>query len=298
MNKVTKEKHVKAILENSELSVTVDSFGAEMHSILKDGAEYLWQADKKYWGRHAPVLFPIVGKLKNGEYHYNDTTYKMGGHGFARDNEFKLISADNKKLVFELRENEDTLSQYPFHFEFRVIYQLNDNKIKVRYEVKNEDEKFMSFGVGAHPAFNVPTHNGSFEDYKLTISPAEKRTFIPLDPPSGTIKIDKKMDKVVDELPLTRELFDQDALVFTSSKETKVSLTNQLDSHSVSVSWKNMPYFGLWSPYPADAPFVCIEPWCGIADDVNTDGDITTKFGINELAPEGEFSCEYEIEIN
>lgn len=106
------------------------------------------------------------------------------------------------------------------------------------------------------------------------------------------------MDKVVDELPLTRELFDQDALVFTSSKETKVSLTNQLDSHSVSVSWKNMPYFGLWSPYPADAPFVCIEPWCGIADDVNTDGDITTKFGINELAPEGEFSCEYEIEIN
>jgi galactose mutarotase-like enzyme len=258
----------------------------------------LWQADSKFWGRHAPVLFPIVGKLKNGEYHYNNETYKMGGHGFARDNEFKLIHADKNELVYELRESAESLNQYPFKFSFKVSYQLTNNKIRVRYEVKNEDEKFMSFGVGAHPAFNVPLEQGTFEDYKLTLFPTEHRQFIPLNPPTGTIKLDSTIDAEVNELPLTHALFEQDALVYSSSDEMKICLTNSLDARSVVVSWKNMPYFGLWSPYPAEAPFVCIEPWCGIADDENTDGDLTTKFGINELAPEGQFACEYTIEIN
>ncbi|RZI49108.1 aldose 1-epimerase family protein [Lactococcus kimchii] len=285
-------------LKNDQLTVLVDTFGAEMHSIQHEEIEYLWQADPKFWGRHAPVLFPIVGKLKNGKYHYAEKTYQMGGHGFARDNEFKVIKAEADELIFELRENEDSLNHYPFRFIFQVAYKLVGNKIKVRYMVQNKDEKFMNFGVGAHPAFNVPLKNGSFEDYKLTISPAEKRTFIPLDPPSGTIKVDEKFEVEVQELPLKHELFDKDALVYSSSDEMKVSLTNSLDNHGVTVTWKGMPYFGLWSPYPTEAPFVCIEPWCGIADDENTDGDLTTKFGINELAPEGKFSCEYFIEIN
>lgn len=286
------------ILKNGQLKVIVDSFGAEMHSIQHDELEYLWQADVKFWGRHAPVLFPIVGKLKNGTYHYEGETYKMGGHGFARDSEFELIKQNDTELVYELRDSEDSLAHYPFKFVFRVSYELDGNKIKVRYEVKNEDEKFMCFGVGAHPAFNVPLKNGTFEDYTLTVSPAEKRTFIPLDPPSGTLKLDDKVEENIKELPLTRKLFEQDALVYTSSDEMEVSLTNSIDKHGVTLSWENMPYFGLWSPYPNEAPFVCIEPWCGIADDENTDGDITTKFGINELAPEGKFSCEYTITID
>lgn len=162
----------------------------------------------------------------------------MGGHGFARDNDFELIKKSADELVFELRDNEDSLNHYPFHFVFRVSYKLVDNKIRVRYEVKNEDEKFMSFGVGAHPAFNVPLKNGTFEDYQLTISPDEKRTFIPLDPPSGTLKLDERVESQVSQLPLTRALFDKDALVYTSSKEMKVSLTNKLDDHGVSLTWK------------------------------------------------------------
>ena len=289
---------MKNILKNDRVTVTVDTFGAEMHSLQSNGIEYLWQADPAFWGRHAPVLFPIVGKLKNGEYHYGGKTYKMGGHGFARDNEFVLIKEAADELVYELRQSEETLSAYPFKFTFRVIYQLSDNKIKVRYEVKNEDEKIMSFGVGAHPAFNVPLKNGSFEDYKLTVSPAEKRTFIPLDPPSGTLKLSEKSEVEVSEWPLTRELFEQDALVYTSSDKMEVTLSSALDAHSVKVTWENMPYFGLWSPYPAEAPFVCIEPWAGLADDQATDGELTTKFGINELAPAAEYACEYIIEIN
>lgn len=291
---------MKTVLKNSQLEVAIDTFGAEMHSIQKDGIEYLWQADAKFWGRHAPVLFPIVGKLKNGTYNYDGKAYKMGGHGFARDNEFELVSADENQVRFELRQSDETLAHYPFKFTFNVSYELNGNKIKVRYEVSNEDEKEMKFGVGAHPAFNVPLieGKGSFEDYKLTISPAEKRTFIPLDPPSGTLKVAEKKEVEVAELPLTRELFEQDALVYSSSEAMKVSLTNSQDAHSVSLSWQNMPYFGLWSPYPAEAPFVCIEPWCGLADDAATSGDLASKFGINTLAPKAKFACEYEIEIN
>jgi galactose mutarotase-like enzyme len=291
---------MKTILENEFLTVAVDTFGAEMHSVQKDGIEYLWQADKSFWARHAPVLFPIVGKLKDGQYCYDDTIYEMSGHGFARDNEFQLVKSDNDELVYELRESDESLKHYPFKFIFRVSYKLTDNKIRVRYDVKNEDEKFMSFGVGAHPAFNVPLENGSFEDYTLTISPDEKRTYIPLDVARGTLKLSQTSEVEVQDLPLTRELFAKDALVYTSSvsKEMSVALTNSLDNRSVTVTWKDMPYFGLWSLYPADAPFVCIEPWCGIADDQETDGDLTTKFGINELAPEGHFSCEYVIEIN
>lgn len=288
---------MKHTLESEQVKIVVDTFGAELHSIQHDDIEYLWQADPEFWGRHAPVLFPIVGKLKNGIYHYDEKTYNMGGHGFARDSEFKLVKQDNDELIYELRESDESLQQYPFKFIFRVSYKLTNNKIRVRYEVKNEDKKFMSFGVGAHPAFNVPLKSGTFEDYRLVVSPDEQRTFIPLDAPSGTLKLDEKIEVQVNELPLNRELFNQDALVYTSSKEMKVELLNDLDDHAVTVTWKNMPFFGLWSPYPKNAPFVCIEPWCGIADDENTDGDIMTKFGINELAPEGKFSCEYVIEV-
>ena len=288
---------MKKVLKNAQIELTVDSFGAEMHSILHENTEYLWQADGEFWARHAPVLFPIVGKLKGGQYTYEGQTYKMGGHGFARDNEFELVEASDEKLIFEMKSSAETLAHYPFAFNFRVIYELNENKIKVRYEVVNEDEKMMKFGVGAHPAFNVPLMKGSFSDYKLTISPSEKRTFVPLDPPSGTLKVAEKQVVEVSELPLTRELFKEDALVYTSSEAMSVSLTNSLDTQGVTVSWQGMPYFGLWSPYPKEAPFVCIEPWCGLADDAATDGDLATKFGINSLPAGQKFACEYEIEI-
>ncbi|GAB2024122.1 aldose 1-epimerase family protein [Lactovum odontotermitis] len=287
-------------LKNDQLEITVDTFGAELHSIVKDDIEYLWQADKAFWARHAPVLFPIVGKLKNGSYHIgeDETEYKMGGHGFARDNEFELVKADDDELIYELTQNEDTLNKYPYNFVFKVAYKLTDNKLRVRYYVKNQDEKTMYFGVGAHPAFNVPIAQGGFEDYTLMISPLEKRTFIPLDPPSGLISLDDQEEVEVHKIPLSRDLFKNDALVYTSSPEMEVSLTNSLDDRSVRVSWEDMPFFGLWSPYPSEAPFVCIEPWCGVTDDDGTDGDLSTKFGINELEPEGHFECEYTIEIN
>ncbi|GFH40932.1 aldose 1-epimerase family protein [Pseudolactococcus insecticola] len=285
-------------LSNDSLTLAIDTFGAELHSIKKDNVEYLWQGNPEFWGRQAPVLFPIVGKLKNGTYTLDKKSYQLSGHGFARDNEFELIDSDKDELVYELKDSKETKRVYPYDFRLRVSYKLTKNRLSVKWEVKNQDDKDLYFGIGAHPAFNVPLENGSFEDYKLTISPAQKREFIPLDAAAGTIKLDEKHTVTASEFPLTRELFKDDALIFETPGATQVTLSNSVNSRSVKISWENMPFVGLWSPYPREAPFVCIEPWCGIADDENTDGELSTKFGINTLAPGKKFKAGYTIEIN
>lgn len=284
-------------LSSDVLNVAIQPFGAELQSIQKEGVEYLWQGDPDFWARKAPVLFPIVGKLKNGTYTYQDEIYKMGGHGFARDSKFELLESEVDKAVFELKANRETLAVYPFDFRLRITYQLRDNVLNVKWEVKNLDDQDIYFGIGAHPAFNVPLVNGDFEDYQLSISPAKPHQFIPLDPETGVLHLSQVKEISQNVYPLSRELFQKDALIFETPEATEVSLTNRLDNRAVTITWEDMPFVGLWSPYPAEAPFVCIEPWCGIADDQNTDGDITTKFGINSLARGKKFKAAYTITI-
>lgn len=285
-------------ISNDVLSIVIQDFGAELHSIQKDNVEYLWQGDPDFWARQAPVLFPIVGKLKNGSYTYDNETFKLGGHGFARDQVFELLESEEDAVVFELRANRETREVYPFEFRLRITYKLVGNQLTVQWKVKNLDDQEMYFGIGAHPAFNVPLENGKFEDYRLTITPAHPRQYIPLNPATGVLDLSQK--HVVDqtEFALTRELFKDDALVFETPEATEVCLSSTVNDRSVKISWENMPFVGLWSPYPAEAPFVCIEPWCGIADDQNTDGDLTTKFGINALAHGKKFKASYTITIN
>lgn len=285
-------------LSNDVLNIAIQKFGAELHAIQKDGIEYLWQGNPDFWARQAPILFPIVGKLKNGSYTFENETFKLGGHGFARDQAFELIEKDADKAVFELRANRETLAVYPFEFRLRVTYVLKGHDLTVKWEVKNLDEKDLYFGIGAHPAFNVPLENGSFEDYQLSISPAKSRQFIPLNPETGVLDLTQKAVLNQSQFNLRRDLFKQDALIFETPEATEVLLSNTKDDRSVKIAWDNMPFVGLWSPYPADAPFVCIEPWCGIADDANTDGDLTTKYGINTLAHGKKFKASYTITIH
>lgn len=285
-------------LSNDVLNIAIQKFGAELHKIQKDGIEYLWQGDPDFWARQAPILFPIVGKLKNGNYTFENETFKLGGHGFARDQAFELIEKDADKAVFELRANRETLAVYPFEFRLRVTYVLKGHDLIVKWEVKNLDDKDLYFGIGAHPAFNVPLENGSFEDYQLSISPAKSRQFIPLNPETGVLDLTQKAVLNQSQFNLRRDLFKQDALIFETPEATEVLLSNSKDDRSVKIAWDNMPFVGLWSPYPADAPFVCIEPWCGIADDANTDGDLTTKYGINTLAHGKKFKASYTITIH
>ena len=166
-------------LQNTLLSVKVKSFGAELCSVIskETSIEYIWQADETVWARHAPNLFPIVGKLKDGEYQYQSKTYRLPQHGFARDNEFICVEHTDDYLLFELTASDKTLVNYPFHFCFQVGYKLIDNKVVTSYSVFNPDSCDLYFSVGAHPAFNCPLQkNELFEDYELVFNDKSKLT--------------------------------------------------------------------------------------------------------------------------
>lgn len=287
------------IIQNDQLIAEIAEHGAELISLKskEHGLEYIWQGDPAYWGRHAPVLFPFVGRLKDDQYVYQGKTYQMGQHGFARDMDFEVIEHGQEMASFILRSTPETLEKYPFDFELVISYELGGDGITVHYQVANTGEKEMFFSIGGHPAFNVPLEEGlSFEDFYLAFSPLKSRLRLPLKGPF--IDMDQKtLGQTNTNLALNRELFEQDALVFETRGLNAYAIQSEKSSHSVTLSYKDMPYVGIWSPYPKEAPFVCIEPWCGIADTVNSSGNLMEKVGINQLGAHEIFKTKYSITV-
>ncbi|MEC9490594.1 MAG: aldose 1-epimerase family protein, partial [Halanaerobiales bacterium] len=157
-------------LENKEIKIKVDTQGAQLQKLIlkKDEKNYLWHGDSKFWGRRAPVLFPIVGRLKNDEYQYNNQKYQMTQHGFARDNEFELVDQGKNYLIYTFEENKETLEKYPFQFKLKIKYAIQANSLLITYQVINQDQKDMFFSIGAHPAFYWPLEDDEKkEDYYL-----------------------------------------------------------------------------------------------------------------------------------
>lgn len=174
------------IIQNDQLIAEIAEHGAELISLKskEHGLEYIWQGDPAYWGRHAPVLFPFVGRLKDDQYVYQGKTYQMGQHGFARDMDFEVIEHGQEMASFILRSTPETLEKYPFDFELVISYELGGDGITVHYQVANTGEKEMFFSIGGHPAFNVPLEEGlSFEDFYLAFSPLKSRLRLPLKGP-------------------------------------------------------------------------------------------------------------------
>ncbi|GAB6099192.1 aldose 1-epimerase family protein [Halanaerocella petrolearia] len=285
-------------LINELITAKIDTVGAQMISLKlkEDNAEYLWQANPKYWGRHAPILFPIVGKLKNDQYQVEGETFDLTQHGFARDNEFELIIEKEDEIVYRLASNQNTLEKYPYQFELDIAYQLEKNRVKVKYSVKNKDEKKMYFSIGAHPAFNWPLEKGKQkDDYYLEFETKENVDSYFLE--EGLLTDNKEMflssSKTKD---LVGELFNNDALIFKDLQSEKISLKSKKSKRRVTVEFEGFPYLGIWSK-SEEAPFICIEPWYGIADFKETTGELKKKEGIISLIPQAEFSCVYSIEI-
>ncbi|MFA6075669.1 MAG: aldose 1-epimerase family protein [Negativicutes bacterium] len=283
-------------IENDWISVVAKSDGAELTSIKTktDDLEYLWQADKKHWSRHAPVLFPFVGRLKNDCYTYNGRTYFVGQHGFARDKEFILSARSENYLEFSLRSDAATRALYPFDFELRIGYRIENCSVAVEYTVINTGSTELLFSIGAHPGFNIPLFScESIEDYVLQISQAESASIHLLDGPHYSGQTELFFANQT-ERSLTRELFKNDALVFKGLASKTVSLVNKASGKGVAVDCENWPYVGVWMP-PAGAPFVCIEPWYGLADNIKHDGELESKEGIISLPPAGQFACRFVI---
>ncbi|MFX4235564.1 aldose 1-epimerase family protein [Aliarcobacter butzleri] len=278
-------------IKNSFIKAQIKSFGAELNSLKKcdENFEYIWQANSKYWARHSPVLFPIVGKLKEDSYFYKNKKYSLSQHGFARDKEFEIVQNEADFIEFRLKSDEKSLEFYPFFFELNICYKLDKNSLIVSYKVKNKSDEKMYFSIGAHPAFNTQVGDFlEFENIKTT-----KRYFLD---EKGLIYKNEDLNLENSKLYLDKDLFKDDALVFNDSNIKQITLKNIENKSRVKVKFDNFPYLGIWSK-PNDAPFVCIEPWFGIADEENANQKIEDKKGILSLEKEEEFFCFYTIEV-
>ena len=276
-------------LENDFLKITIDTHGAELSSIFnkKENKNLLWHGDPEFWGRKSPVLFPLVGKYKNGKTTYEGKEYALGQHGFARDSEFSLVDQTESKLSFELTSNEDSLTKYPFKFRLICSFELKNDTIIVGWNIENTDDKTIYFSIGAHPAFycekskTVLTMNKENLEYSLVNS-------------DGLYTPEKY--EVESSFVLHDNIFDKDALIIEKSGVTEVSLVDN-DKKYLTMKFQ-APLFGIWSPTKKNAPFVCIEPWYGRCDGADFNGDITEREWGNSLSVGETWYKEYEIIIH
>ncbi|EEP7574433.1 aldose 1-epimerase family protein [Listeria monocytogenes] len=286
-------------LENEVLLVEMKTAGAELTRIFhKDtGLEYLWNADSKFWGRHSPVLFPTVGRLVDDIYLVDGKQYHLGQHGFARDRDFQVIEQTENTVRFELDADEDSLAIYPYKFKLSIVYTIDKNTVAVSYEVENTDNKRIYFSIGAHPAFHLPLTDGTtFEDYYLDFGTEENLETLCLEGPYRSGEIKKIVDEPARYLPLSYDLFKNDALIFEALKQKEMTIKSEKTPHYVKVSFPEFPFVGVWTA-KAGTPFLCIEPWYGIADGAGESVELRDKAGIEHLEPEAVFASEYEITV-
>lgn len=287
-------------LENEFLRISIDDNGAELCSIYDKAhqREVLWQADPAYWKRHAPVLFPNVGRNYMDCWRINGKEFSSKQHGFARDSVFACVKEDACSITHELVSTPDTLAVYPFAFVLRITHVLKENEITVRWEVINKDTETMYFTIGGHPAFRVPADgNGKQEDYSLYFENQKYLTYLLLDPASGTAIAEQPhiLSLEKGECSITSHMFDNDALVFSNGQIAKAGIRMPDGTPYLELCCEGFPNFGIWSV--PGAPFVCLEPWMGRCDDRGFDGELSQKENINKLASGEAFQKEYQIRI-
>lgn len=284
-------------ITNAFISASIKDFGAELCSLKRNAVdtEYIWQADRQYWGRHAPVLFPIVGKLLDDEYIYKDKTYKMSQHGFARDSLFEVLEHKKNYITFKLVQNVETLKQYPFRFKLYISYTLLENCLKISYKIVNKSDDIMPFSIGGHPAFNWPLEDERKNDSYFSFRDTDSLIRLPLTT-DGILNEKEDIPLEDGKLLLSKKTFKDDALVIKNLKDKTILFENSLNDKYIKVEFNGFKYLGLWSK-PTGAPFICIEPWNGIADLTSHNKNIEEKKGIKLLGTDEVFECSYNIEI-
>lgn len=279
-------------IENDYLKIGVKELGCELTSVIlkENSAEYLWQGDPAYWAGQSPILFPIVGRLIDDRYSLDGKTYEMPKHGFARKMLWEYMGADGSSMSFRLTETEETLKMYPYEFDLTVTFTLDNNSLKVTHSIKNKNSKVMYASLGAHPAFNCNIGD------RLVFSESETL---------ATEKIDlEKSLRLPDKLPvlnnekvitITEDVFNEDALILSNFKSEYITLESDNHSRKVIFSLGDAPYLGIWAK--PGAPYVCIEPWCGVNDSTEKKNDFSEKDGINRIEAESEFIYSWKAQF-
>ena len=284
--------------------MTTSSFGGELISFKLDGIEKIHQGEeskdengKVYWKRHAPVLFPIVGKLKRGQTLINGRTYEMPQHGFARDMEFEPLTKLDNFHSYVLKSNKYTMARYPFEFELYNTYRHEGNKLTVIYKVVNTGNNNMPYAIGGHPAFKVDPDDLKKGNYYLEFEEEEEKAhFLYL--VDGLVGTEYSKNLLIEDkyLLLDEHTFDNDALIIKGIQNRKISLRNRRTRKTVlTFEYEDWPYLGIWSK--AGAPFICLEPWTSTADRVNSNNVFVQKTDMRVLEPENEFEAKYTVEF-
>lgn len=284
-------------IENDWLKVSIKTEGAEVREVhhKKNELDYMWTGDSAYWGRVSPVLFPIVGRLKGDQYVVDGQSYSMSQHGFLRDVNFEIAEQTASSATFQFASASLFTDIYPYEFKAVIHYTLNEASLSVRWEITNENKETMYFSIGAHPAFQIPLfENETVEDYKVKVIPAANKKAMEYELTNSLIK-EKGPADGVQSFTLTPSLFANDASIY--SNIDYIALESTTTSNGIDVMLKGFPFVGIWSKYNETdgtiAPFICIEPWYGVADTHETSGELKDKIGINKLEAGEIFQAEY-----
>lgn len=279
-------------ISNNYITAKINSKGAELFSLISNetNKEFIWEGNPEFWGKHSPILFPIVGTLKNNSFQVNNTKYQLSRHGFARDITFELIDKKENSATFSIQSSTETLKVYPFEFELQIHYLLEEKKLNVAYKVINKTDSPLPFSIGAHPAFAL---NGNFEDYELEFEKEEPLIYSLLE--NDLISNDTKTVEKQDNLVLLNyPLFQNDALIFKNLQSKSLTILKN-KTPLLKVDFKGFPHLGIWTKI--NAPFLCIEPWYGYSDTNTATGNLFEKEGIQIIEANEDFNSRFSIEI-
>ena len=280
-------------ISSNSLTASIDTMGAQLMSLRKGESEYLWQGDSNWWPRRAPILFPIVGVLKNGNAESAEGTVTLARHGLARLNQFEVVEQSVSSVTLQLKSTEETRKSYPYDFELRLIFSVSDDTLTQTYEVTNRGNVVLPFTLGAHPAFNIPVPGveaASLDQYSLLFT-RSWTSFGPSITDEGLCDYTTPQRLIVDSdtLPLSWELIDREkTITLEDVPDRRITLATSTEApsetHGIQMDFEGFDYLGIWSAAPG-CPFVALEPWCGIADTVDCDGIFEHKPGIISLEP-------------
>lgn len=289
---------MKYTLQNDNLKVGISDMGAELVSVFnkKNDTEYLWQPNPEYWTRQSPVLFPVCGRFFDLKYIYKDKTYPLGCHGFARKSEFSVIEKSDKKITLELTDNESTFDVYPFHFSFRITYEILNNCVSCTYFVKNTGDNKMYFSLGAHPGFNIPlSSDEKFEDYYIDfgreVSPEIIHNF---HDNSGFEPYNLADGKTIS---LKHSLFDEDGIFLRNVKSGFAALRSKKSPYAVEVFFEDFSFVGFWHKPLSDASYVCVEPWYSLPCSNGKVPDIEKNVDMISLESNETYTIGYKFKI-
>jgi len=282
-------------ISHKNYSAKISVLGAELKSFRDDSRsdEYIWQGNPDIWKGSAPILFPIIGRLKDGKYKYNKKTYQLAKHGFARTSTFALSYDTESEKHFMLTSNPDTQASYPFEFEFIAGFTISEGKLSVSYTVKNKEDEKMYFTLGSHPAFSLPTGDCALEDFYIEFEKNEILDCYFLENDLLTAAPIKSYLNNENKIKISKDLFNNDALIFKNIKSRKIAIKNKKTGHRITLHTGNAPHLGIWAK--PGAPYVCLEPWYSHDDSIDSDYDLTKKLGMMKLEAGENFKTGYEI---